>query len=51
LEVEPVKLKSASFKLLSDLGIVDKSEQLKPYRVLVEPINEFTIYLPPTVVE
>lgn len=50
LDVKPAKLRSAKFKLLSDLGIVPESEQQDPYSVLIEPINEFTIYLPPTVV-
>ena len=51
LNVKPAKLKSANFKLLSDLGIVKASEQNSPYSVLIEPINEFTIYLPPTVID
>lgn len=51
LEVSPGKLMSAKFKLLSDLGIVKESEQNSPYSVLIEPINEFTIYLPPTVLK
>lgn len=50
LEVKPATLQSAQFKLLSDLGIVKQSEQCSPYSVLIEPINEFTIYLPPTVI-
>lgn len=50
LEVKPAALQSAQFKLLSDLGIVKQSEQCTPYSVLIEPINEFTIYLPPTVI-
>jgi len=50
LEVKPAKLKSANFKLLSDLDIVKEEEQNNPYSVLVEPINEFTIYLPPTII-
>ncbi|MDQ7049598.1 MAG: DUF2071 domain-containing protein [Enterobacterales bacterium] len=50
LEVKPAKLQSAKLKLLSDLGIVKESEQNSPYSVLIEPINEFTIYLPPTVI-
>ena len=50
LQVKPAKLRSANFKLLSDLGIVKEAEQQSPYSVLIEPINEFTIYLPPTVV-
>jgi len=51
LEVRPAKLLSAKFRLLSDLGIVNESEQGSPYSVMIEPINEFTIYLPPTVIE
>lgn len=51
LEVKPAKLKSAKFKLLSDLDLVQESEQSSPYSVLIEPINEFTIYLPPEVIE
>ncbi|QUJ66226.1 DUF2071 domain-containing protein [Photobacterium sp. GJ3] len=50
LKVKPAQLKSAKFKLLSDLGIVKESEQNAPYSVLVEPLNEFTIYLPPQVI-
>lgn len=50
LLVKPATLKSAKFGLLSRLGIVSESEQLNPYSVLIEPLNEFTIYLPPTVV-
>jgi len=50
LEVKPATLLSAKFKLLSELGIVEESEQNSPYSVLIEPINEFTIYLPPTVI-
>ncbi|MCP5162311.1 MAG: DUF2071 domain-containing protein [Hahellaceae bacterium] len=50
LEVKPAKLKSAKFKLLSDLGIVGTAEQNNPYSVLIEPMNEFTIYLPPAVI-
>jgi hypothetical protein len=51
LAVKPAQLASANFKLLSTLGIVMESEQSSPYNVLIEPINEFTIYLPPTVIE
>tara|TARA_R110001606_G_scaffold53839_1_gene132485 strand:+ start:4784 stop:5122 length:339 start_codon:yes stop_codon:yes gene_type:complete len=50
LAVKPATLKSAQFKLLSDLGIVHAAEQSSPYSVLIEPINEFTIYLPPAVI-
>ncbi len=50
LVVKPAKLKSANFKLLSNLGIVKEAEQKTPYSVLIEPVNEFTIYLPPTII-
>ena len=50
LKVKPAQLISANFKLLSDLGIVKTAEQNSPYSVLIEQINEFTIYLPPVVV-
>ena len=50
LQVKPATLKAASFALLSKLEIVKESEQQNPYSVLIEPINEFTIYLPPTVI-
>lgn len=50
LDVKPATLKSAEFGLLDRLGIVDLSEQQSPYSVLLEPLNEFTIYLPPTVI-
>lgn len=50
LEVKPAKLQSARFKLLSDLGIVQEAEQASPYSTLIEPINEFTIYLPPKII-
>lgn len=50
LDVKPAQLISAKFNLLSDLDIVKPTEQNSPYSILVEPINEFTIYLPPTVV-
>ena len=50
LEVKPASLKFASFSLLSNLGIVMPAEQVTPYSVLIEPLNEFTIYLPPTVI-
>lgn len=50
LAVKPASLISANFELLSKMGIVKSSEQNNPYSVLVEPLNEFTIYLPPKVV-
>lgn len=51
LRVRPAKLISGNFKLLAELGLVEESEQSCPYSVLIEPINEFTIYLPPTIIK
>ena len=50
LEVAPGRLLSANFDLLDRLGLVTKQEQQHPHSVLLEPINEFTIYLPPKIV-
>lgn len=50
LEVAPGKLLSAHFGLLDRLGLVALAEQRCPHSVLIEPINEFTIYLPPKVI-
>ena len=49
LEVKQAKLLRARFGLLSRLNLVHEDEQQSPHSVLVEPINEFTIYLPPRV--
>jgi hypothetical protein len=49
LKVTPAKLESASFGLLERLGIVTAEEQQYPHSVLLEPVNEFAIYLPPKV--
>ena len=49
LKPKPAKLVHAKFELLERMGLVSFEDQLKPYSVLIEPINEFTIYLPPTV--
>lgn len=38
---------SARFGLLERLGLVTPEEQQVPHSVLVEALNEFTIYLPP----
>ena len=51
LAVKPASLQSAQFTLLADLDIVKLSEQGSPYSVLIEPINEFTIYLPPVIID
>ncbi|MFV0547754.1 MAG: DUF2071 domain-containing protein [Limnobaculum xujianqingii] len=47
LNVSPGRLINARFDLLSRLGLVTESEQQFPYNVLIDPINEFTVYLPP----
>ncbi|MGE3347501.1 MAG: DUF2071 domain-containing protein [Ramlibacter sp.] len=49
LEVAGARLIRADFGLLSRLNLVHKDEQQSPHSVLVEPMNEFTIYLPPKV--
>lgn len=51
LKVSSGYLKSASFGLLSRLELVTQEEQQIAHSVLIEPINEFTIYLPPKVVK
>ncbi len=49
LEVSPGRLLRARFALLDRLGLVTTAEQQHPHSVLLEPINVFTIYLPPRV--
>ena len=49
LEVSPAVLEFASFGLLSRMGLVTEAEQQEPHSVLIEHVNEFTIYLPPKV--
>ncbi|OTG81659.1 DUF2071 domain-containing protein [Acinetobacter sp. ANC 4648] len=51
LHPTPAKLLHAKFELLNRLNLVSFNDQLKPYSVLIEPINEFTIYLPPSALE
>lgn len=51
LQVRPAILKHAYFGLLSRIGLVSDEEQQRPHSVLIEPVNEFTIYLPPTVID
>ena len=51
LDVKPARLKHAYFGLLSRMGLVSDEDQQNPHSVLIEPVNEFTIYLPPTVVD
>lgn len=47
----PAKLEYARFELLDRLGLVSFSDQLQPYSTLIEPMNEFTIYLPPRILD
>lgn len=50
LKVRPASLLSANFGLLTRMGLVTDNEQKNPHSILVEPINEITIYLPPSVI-
>lgn len=50
LMVQPARLIEAKFGLLSRTGLVSEEEQQAPHSVLVQPIVEFTIYLPPKIV-
>ncbi|MFC3902655.1 Uncharacterized conserved protein (COG2071) [Acinetobacter marinus] len=49
LNPQPAQLNYAKFDLLERMGLVSFEDQQHPYSVLIEPINHFTIYLPPTV--
>lgn len=49
LNVRPGRLCSARFDLLTRLSLVSAEKQQKPYSVLIDRCNEFTIYLPPEV--
>lgn len=51
LIVQPATLVSANFGLLSRMNLVTTEEQQQPHSILIEPINEFTIYLPPSVIK
>lgn len=51
LQVAAATLVSARFDLLSRLNIASIEEQQAPHSVLLEPVNEFTIYLPPKVLD
>ncbi len=50
LQLKPAQLLHAKFDLLDRLNLVSFEDQLNPYSVLIEPMNEFTIYLPPQVI-
>jgi hypothetical protein len=47
LDVRPGQLVSAAFGLLERLEIATREEQQRPHSVLIDPQNEFTVYLPP----
>lgn len=51
LQVRSAELISARFALFDRLGLVRYAEQQRPHSVLVQPINDFTVFLPPTRVE
>lgn len=51
LQVTPARLKRAYFELLARTGLVTLDEQQCPHSVLIDPANEFTIYLPPKIIE
>lgn len=51
LAVRPATLVSARFGLLERMQLVSAEEQLTPHSVLLQPVNEFTIYLPPRVID
>lgn len=51
LAVQPAELLSARFALFDRLGLVNYARQQFPHSVLVQPINDFTVYLPPTRLE
>jgi Uncharacterized conserved protein (COG2071) len=51
LPVTNARLRHAAFGLLDRLQIVPLAEQLYPYQVAIVPRCEFTVYLPPKIVE
>ena len=51
LQPRPAKLQHARFELLDRMNLVSFEDQLQPYSALIEPVNEFTIYLPPAVLD
>jgi hypothetical protein len=40
-------VEQANIKLFERLGLVSREEQMRPHSVLLQPLTEFTIYLPP----
>jgi hypothetical protein len=51
LHVCPAQLINARFALFDRLGLVTYAQQQQPHSVLLQPINDFTVYLPPTRLE
>lgn len=51
LEVKPGKLLHAEFGLLDKLGLVSPAAQQLPHSVLLQHSTDFTIYLPPTLLD
>ncbi|MGE0597842.1 MAG: DUF2071 domain-containing protein [Dehalococcoidia bacterium] len=47
LELTVGRVKSAKIGLFEDLGLLTADEALQPHSVLIQPITQFTIYLPP----
>ncbi|CEA04589.1 hypothetical protein BN1049_01633 [Pseudomonas saudimassiliensis] len=51
LKVTPGRLLNARFDFFARLGLVSLAEQQHPHSVLMQPINDFTVFLPPTRLE
>ncbi|UOO93343.1 DUF2071 domain-containing protein [Vitreoscilla stercoraria] len=47
---KPAHLIHVRFELLERLQLLSFTEQQNPYSVMIEPINAFTVYLPPKVI-
>ncbi|MGE3076005.1 MAG: DUF2071 domain-containing protein [Dehalococcoidia bacterium] len=47
LELTVGKVKQARIGLFEDLGLLNAEEALEPHSVLMQPLTQFTIYLPP----
>lgn len=45
------KIRNAYFEFLAKSGLVEVREQQRPHSVLIGPDSEFTIYLPPRVID
>ena len=49
LQMQPARLRHASFRLLENMGLVAPEEQQMPHSVLLDASTEFTVYLPPRI--